>query len=183
MEHGTRNPERVDTVGAARMSTIPQLRLAQPSDAAAINDILNHYVVHSTATFITVPQTLEERLTWLGDRQDMHPVIVAELDGAVVGWAALSAFRTRQAYRQTVEFGVYVRHDLHRRGVGRALVAELIVRARALGHHVLVGGCCHESTASLALMESFGFTQAARFREVGRKFDRWLDVIFLQLIL
>jgi L-amino acid N-acyltransferase YncA len=161
----------------------PAVRLAVPSDAAAINDILNYYIVHTTATFITVPNTVTERVVWLNDREAIHPVIVAELDGFVAGWASLSAFRPRQAYRQTAELGVYVRHDLHRRGIGRALVSELIVRARALGHHVLVGGCCHESTASLALMESLGFTQVARFREVGRKFDRWLDVIFLQLIL
>jgi L-amino acid N-acyltransferase YncA len=161
----------------------PAVRLAVPSDATAINDILNYYVVHTTATFITVPGTASERLVWLKERDAIHPVIVVEHDGSIAGWASLSAFRPRQAYRQTAEVGVYVRHDLQRRGIGRTLVSELIVRARALGHHVLVGGCCHESTASLALMESLGFTQVARFREVGRKFDRWLDVIFLQLIL
>lgn len=159
---------------------VPVVRLAVAADAAAINDILNYYVIHSTATFITVPQTIEERLAWLRDRQEIHPVIVAELDGLVAGWASLSMFRPRQAYRQTAELGVYVRDDLHRRGIGRALVSELIVRARALGHHVIVGGCCHESTASVALMQSLGFAEVARFREVGRKFDRWLDVIFLQ---
>jgi phosphinothricin acetyltransferase len=159
------------------------VRLATDADAPAINDILNHYVVHSTATFILEPQTLEERLEWMHDRGSLHPVIVAELDGAIAGWAALAPFRARQGYRQTVEFGVYVHHDRHRQGLGRALLADLIARARAAGGHVLIGGCCHESEASLALMQSFGFTEVARFREVGRKFDRWLDVVFLQLFL
>ena len=159
------------------------VRTATEADVTAITDIFSHYVVHSTATFMTSPPTLEQQRTWLRDREPIHPVIVAEAEGLVVGWASLSAFRTREAYRQTAELGVYVRHDRHRQGIGRTLVGELIVRARALGHHVMVGGCCHESTASLALMASLGFTQVARFREVGRKFDRWLDVIFLQLFL
>jgi L-amino acid N-acyltransferase len=165
------------------MLQTPEIRDATPADVAAITGILNHYVVHSTATFITTPQTVEERLEWLTDREPIHPVVVAVAGSEVIGCASLSSFRPREAYRQTVEFGVYVRHDRHRQGVGRALVADLIARARALGHHVIVGGCCHESTASLALMQSFGFEQVARFREVGRKFDRWLDVIFLQLML
>jgi phosphinothricin acetyltransferase len=159
------------------------LRSATRQDCPAINDILNHYVVTSTATFITEPQPIEERLAWFDGRDERHPVIIAELDGRVAGWAALSPFRLRAAYAQTAEIGVYVHHAFHRRGIGHALVDELITRGRAAGLHVIVGGCCHESTASLGLLAAHGFRKAAHFHEVGFKFGRWLDVIFLERLL
>ncbi len=159
------------------------IRLATRADAEAINGIQNHYVVHSTATFLTEPLTLEQRLAWLEGRSPAHPVIIAQAAGAVVGWGSLEIFRPRPAYRHTTEFSLYVHHEWHRRGIGRALLAELVERARAIGHHTLVGGCCSESTAVIALLESSGFSRVAHFREVGRKFDRWLDVVFLQRIL
>lgn len=159
------------------------IRLATCADAEAINHIQNHYVVHSTATFLTEPFTLEQRLAWLDSRSPAHPVTVAEVNGSVAGWAALGEFRSRPAYRHTTEFSVYVHPDHHRRGVGRALLADLTGRARAIGHHALVGGCCSESTGILALLEASGYKRVAHFPEVGRKFDRWLDVVFMQLLL
>jgi phosphinothricin acetyltransferase len=156
------------------------IRLATRADAEDINGIQNHYVVHSTATFLTDPLTLEQRLAWLENRSQAHPVIVAQVDDSVVGWGSLEVFRGRPAYRHTAEFSIYVHHERHRRGIGRAILAELVTRARALGHHALVGGCCSESTAVIALLEGSGFFRVAHFREVGRKFDRWLDVVFLQ---
>jgi phosphinothricin acetyltransferase len=159
------------------------IRLATVADAQAINAILNHYVTSSTATFLTEPVSLEERIEWLKEHAGVYPVIVAEAQGAVIGWAALSSFRSRAAYRQTAEVSVYVEHNYHRKGVGRALLQELLRRAKALGYHSLIGGCCSESAASIALLDQFGFTRAAHFHEVGRKFARWLDVIFLELIL
>ena len=159
------------------------IRLATRADAAAINDIQNHYVIHSTATFLTEPFTLQQRLAWLEGRSPAHPVTVAESGGAVVGWAALGEFRSRPAYRHTTEFSVYVHPDRHRRGIGRALLADLTARAREIGHHALVGGCCSESTGILALLEASGYQRVAHFPEVGRKFDRWLDVVFMQRLL
>lgn len=159
------------------------IRLATRADAEDINDIQNHYVVRSTATFLTEPLTLEQRLAWLEGHSPAHPVIVAQADGLVAGWGSLEVFRARPAYRHTAEFSIYVHHERHRRGLGRALLADLVTRARALGYHTLVGGCCSESTAIIALLEASGFSRVARFREVGRKFDRWLDVVFLQRLL
>jgi L-amino acid N-acyltransferase len=159
------------------------LRTATRDDCHAINAILNHYVAHTTATFITEPQTLEERLDWFEGRSDRHPVVVADVNGETVGWAALSSFRVRAAYAHTAELGVYVHHDHHRRGIGRALVAETVARGRAAGLHAIVGGCCSESTASIALLEASGFRRVAHFQEVGFKFGRWLDVIFLERLL
>lgn len=159
------------------------IRAATPDDCSVINDILNHYVVHSTATFITEPQTLTDRREWLAGRGRAHPVVVADMDGQVVGWAALSMFRARAAYTNTAELGVYVHRDYHRQGIGRALVSDLLERGRAAGLHVIVAGCCSESTASVGLLEGSGFRRVAHFHEVGRKFGRWLDVIFLERML
>ena len=159
------------------------IRLATRADAGAINDIQNHYVLGSTATFHTEPLTLDERLAWLENRTADHPVTVAQADGRVVGWGALEVFRGRRAYRHTAEFSVYVHHEWHRRGIGRAIMTDLVARARALQYHALVGGCCSESIAVIALLEAMSFERVARFREVGRKFDRWLDVVFLELVL
>ncbi len=159
------------------------IRLATPGDAEIINDIQNHYVLSSTATFHTEPLTLEERLAWLENRSSAHPVTVAQADGGIAGWGALEVFRGRRAYRQTAEFSVYVHHAWHRRGIGRAIMADLVTRARSLQYHALVGGCCSESVAVIALLETLGFERVAHFREVGRKFDRWLDVVFLERLL
>ena len=164
------------------MSVI-SIRLATAADAEVINDIQNHYVVHSTATFLTEPLTMEQRLAWLDGRSPAHPVTVAESDGAVVGWGALGEFRSRPAYRHSTEFSVYVHPGKHRRGIGRALLADLTERARAAGHHALIGGCCSESAAIIALLEAAGFSRVGHFPEVGRKFGRWLDVVFLQRLL
>ena len=101
--------------------------------------------------------------------------------GEVVGWAALSAWKSRCAYARSVEASVYIRHDLHRRGLGRALMLDLIERAQAAGHHTIIGGACTEQAASLALQESLGFERVACFREVGYKFGRWLDVAYMKM--
>ena len=159
------------------------VRPASVDDCSAITDILNYYVVHTTATFITEPETLDQRVEWLQGRRDQHPVVVAESHRGLVGWAALSRFRERAAYAGTAELGVYVDHRHHRQGIGRALVNELLARARASGLHSIVAGACSESTASLALLEASGFRRAAHFHEVGFKFGRWLDVIFLERLL
>jgi L-amino acid N-acyltransferase YncA len=160
-----------------------EMRLAVRADAAAINDIQNYYVVNSTATFLTEPVSLEQRITWLEDRLPVHPVTVAQVARTTVGWGALDFFRTRPAYRHTSEFSVYVHHQWHRRGIGRIIMLDLVERARALGHHTLVGGCCSESTAVIAMLEKMGFSRVAHFPQVGYKFDRWLDVVFLQRLL
>lgn len=159
------------------------IRPAEVADVAAICDIYNHYVVGSTCTFQLEPETHAERLTWYRDRSNAHPITVAELSSAVVGWAALSPWKSRCAYAHSVEASVYIRHGLHRRGLGRLLMQELIARAKVIGHHTIIAGVCSEQTASLALFEGLGFQQVALFREVGRKFGRWLDVAYLQLLL
>jgi phosphinothricin acetyltransferase len=159
------------------------LRPATEADLHAISAIYNHYILTSTATYQYEPETIEDRRQWFAEHDEMHPAIVAEENGEIVGWGSLSEFRTRCGYRFTVEASVYVRHDCHRRGIGRAILSDLIERARKLGYHVLIGGASGDQTASLALQESLGFKRVAHFREIGWKFDRWLDVVFMQLML
>ena len=159
------------------------VRTATKADAPAITELLNHYIETSTSLFILEPQTVDERLAWLDQRSERHPALVAEIDGAFAGWGALSVHKPRAGYRHSADTSVYVRPDLHRRGVGRAILTELIARARAVGHHTLIALCCTESAPSIALHEMLGFERAGELREVGRKFDRWLNITHLQLML
>jgi phosphinothricin acetyltransferase len=110
----------------------------------------------------------------------MHPVTVAVLDGAVVGWGSLSPFHARAAYRHTVEDSVYVRPDMQGRGIGKALLADLIARAQALGHHAVMALIDGEQGPSIALHERFGFAHVGLLKEVGCKFSRWLDVVYME---
>jgi phosphinothricin acetyltransferase len=159
------------------------IRPATLADLGAIRDIYNHYVTSSTCTFQIELETEEARRTWFLGRTEAHPVTVAEVAGDVVGWAAITPWKPRGAYAQSVEASVYIRHDLHRRGIGRALMADLIERARAAGHHTVLGVTCSEQAASLGLQESLGFQRVGCLREVGNKFGRWLDVVYMQLLL
>ncbi len=162
----------------------PTIRLATAADVSAINDIYNYYVHRSTCTYQLEPEPLEGRQAWFQNHPpDKYPVTVAELNGQVIGWGSLSKFRERAAYDGSVEASVYIHHDHHRRGLGRALLTDLIDRARAIGFHTLIGGCSADQSASLRLQESLGFTRVAHFKEVGYKFGQWLDVVFLQLML
>lgn len=168
---------------AARRALNCSVRPATATDLPAINAIYNYYVSRSTCTYQEEPSTDAERAAWFAAHGSQHPVTVAEAGGEVVGWASLSPFHARSAYRRTVENSLYVRHDLQRRGVGRVLLADLIGRARAGGHHTILALIDAEQGGSVALHLAFGFAPVARLRQVGFKFGRWLDVIYLQLIL
>ncbi len=159
------------------------LRHATAADLPFIAGVMNHYIATSTCTFHLEPRSPEDYAAWLSDRTDAHPVTVAELDGDPAGFAYLSPWRPREAYRRSVEGSVYVHPERHRRGVGRALLADLIERARALGHRTLIGGACTEAEASLALQRALGFRTVGVLKDVGYKFGRWLDVEHTQLLL
>ena len=156
------------------------IRLATVEDAPAIRDIFNHYVVHSTSTYACEPETLDARLKWFEQHGERYPVTVAERDGQVVGWASLSRYFAREGYRFTAEDSIYVRHDQLRGGVGRALLADLIERARQADHHSLVAIISADQEASIGIHERFGFREVGRLPELGFKFGRWLDVVYLQ---
>ncbi|HEY4312249.1 MAG TPA: GNAT family N-acetyltransferase [Pirellulales bacterium] len=160
------------------------LRDASAGDLPAISEIYNYYVLHSTCTYQLEPETLADRQAWFGlHSAERYPVVVVEIDGALVGWGSLSKFHARAGYDGTVEASVYIAQGFHRRGLGRRMLEHLIERARQIGYHVLIGGASADQTASIALQESLGFTRVGQLREVGRKFDRWLDVVYLQVML
>ena len=159
------------------------VRPATESDLVAINDIYNHYVLHSTCTYQEALEPLEARQQWFRRHGDPHPVIAAEMEGRVVGWGSLSPYHVRSAYRRTVENSVYVHHQQHRRGIGALILLDLIVRARNLGHHVIIAGIDAGQTASAALHARFHFETVGHFQQVGFKFGRWLDVMYMELIL
>lgn len=161
----------------------PILRPATEADLPAINDIYNYYVLHSTCTYQLEPETAEARRAWFAAHGERYPVIVAEELGEVIGWGSLSKFRERAAYAPSVEGSVYVRHDRLGLRLGRRLLVELIELARGMGYHTFIGGASADQAASIALQESLGFKPIGRFREVGMKFGRRLDVVYLQLML
>ncbi len=159
------------------------LRLAEAADLQAINDIYNHYVATSTTTYDDAPTTLEERQQAFAVRPPIHPLTVAVRDGEIVGYGSLHTFRAKRGYRFVVENSVYVRPDLQRQGIGSAILADLIERARTLGLHAIVAGIDAEQAASLALHAKQGFTEVGRMPQIGHKFGRWLDVVFMELLL
>jgi phosphinothricin acetyltransferase len=162
----------------------PTIRPATPDDLVAINDIYNHYVLHSTCTYQTEAETIEARRAWFAGHGEKHPITVAtSATGEIIGWGSLSAFHKRAAYTRSVENSVYVHPGHHRRGVGRALLADLIDRAAAAGHHTIIAGIDAEQAASVALHAAAGFTKVALLHEVGHKFGRWLHVIYMQRML
>ena len=159
------------------------IRHAVAADLPFIAAVMNHYIATSTCTFHIEPRTREDYAAWFRDRTDAHPVTVAEVTGARAGFAYLSPWRPREAYRRSVEGSVYVHPERHRRGIGRALLADLIERARSLGYRTLIGGACTEAEASLALQSALGFGTVGVLKDVGYKFGRWLDVEHTQLML
>jgi len=160
-----------------------RVRLAVRTDAEAIRRIYNHEVENTTATMDLVPRTLVEQEEWLADRSGAFATIVAELGGEVVGFASLSPYKERAAYRPTVEDSVYVRRDMGRRGIGRLLLQELLERAASSGFHSVMARIEAGGQASRALHAACGFREVGVEREVGRKFNRWLDVVLMQRML
>jgi L-amino acid N-acyltransferase len=158
---------------------------AQPSDIPAILDIYNEAVLNSTASYDYEPNTLQQRTQWYEQHQTHgFPVLVAlDDENTVVGWGSLSKFRDKIGYQYSVEHSVYVEASHRGQGIGKLLLQNLIDEARRLGKHALIGGVDQSNAASIKLHESLGFEQVAHFKQVGYKFDRWLDLVFLQKIL
>ena len=159
------------------------IRTAEIGDAEAIRQIYNQEVENTTATMDLVPRTLADQQDWLAARSGAFATIVAVLEGEVVGFASLSPYKERAAYRPTVEDSVYVRRDLGGRGIGKALLTAVIDLAAASGFHSVMARIEASGTASRALHASCGFREVGVEIEVGRKFNRWLDMVLLQKML
>ncbi len=152
-------------------------------DAAAIADIYNYYILHSTITFeeeALVPAEMARRIQSIATR---FPWLVYESEGDIWGYAYATDWRTRSAYKHTVETTVYLKHDATYKGVGSALYAALLQELRARNMHAIIGGIALPNEASVRLHEKFGFVKVAHFKDVGYKFGQWLDVGYWELLL
>ena len=159
------------------------IRPATPADAEATATIYNAEVTGSTVTFDLVTRTIEEQAEWLDARSGALEVVVAEIDGTVAGFASLSPYRERAAYRTTVEDSVYVHADHRGSGVGRELLTAIVDVAAQRGFHSVIGRIVEGHDASIRMHRSVGFDLVGVEREVGRKFGRWLDVVVMQKLL
>ncbi|WP_027897634.1 GNAT family N-acetyltransferase [Zestomonas thermotolerans] len=162
-----------------------RIRTAGEADLPGILAIHNDAVVHTTAIWNETPTDLAERRAWLHERTAAgFPVLVAvDAAGAVLGYASYGPWRPHEGYRHTVEHSVYVRDGVRGRGIGKALLQALIDHARDAGLHVMVGAIESGNAASIRLHQRLGFTITGQMPQVGRKFGRWLDLTFMQLIL
>ena len=161
-----------------------QIRHATRADLPGILDIYNEAVLNTTATYDYEPRTLEHRTQWFEERQrEAYPIFVAvDEAGRVIGWSALNPFHARIGYRFTSENSVYVAADARGRGVGKLLLAPLIEGAKARGLHAIIAVIDAQNEASIRLHAAFGFEKVGLFRQTGFKFNRWLDVVYMERI-
>ena len=162
--------------------TEPRVRPATPADIPAITRIYAHAVRHGTASFELLPpdeaeMTRRQRALFDGG----YPYLVAEIDGAVAGYAYAGPYRTRPAYRFTVENSIYIAPDAHRRGIGRVLLDALIAECEARNYRLMIAVIGDSAQApSIELHRAAGFKMVGAFEAVGYKFDRWLDSVLMQ---
>ncbi|TMB70875.1 MAG: N-acetyltransferase family protein [Chloroflexi bacterium] len=159
------------------------IRTAIEDDLPGILEIYNDAILNTTATFDTEPQSLEEKRAWLRETSYPYAVLVAARRGEVIGWASLRRFRPKIAYRYTAENSVYVKKDCHAEGIGTALMQRLLQVGAENGFHTIIAGIAGNNPASLRLHKRFGFQLVGVEREVGYKFERWIDVTWMQKML
>lgn len=159
----------------------PVIRPAAEADLPAITAIYNEAGVQTTASYDLEPVQVDERRAWWQAKLAKdHPVLVAELDGVVTGFAAYGTFRDKAGYAHTVEHSVYVADGHRASGVGRMLMLALLDHAKGHGVHAMIGVLDADNEASVAFHEKLGFVEVGRMPEVGFKFGRWLDAVFVQ---
>jgi len=160
-----------------------QIREAIQDDLPQLLTIYNDIILHTTAVYDYEPHTLEMREAWFKTKQEQgFPVFVAEEDGKILGFSSIGPFRAWAAYKYSVENSVYVSAKQRGKGIGKLLIPPLIDASKKMGMHTIIAGIDASNEASLKLHKSFGFEEVAHFKEVGWKFEGWLDLKFLQLI-
>ena len=159
-----------------------ELRLAEERDAEAIRQIYNVEVLTSTVTFDLRPRDEAEQRDWMEAHSGVYPVVVAVIDGEVVGFACLSPYRPRPAYSTSAEDSVYVAGAHRGAGIGKALLGEVVRLAGVHGFHAVMARIVGDHEASIGLHRALGFELVGIEREIGRKFGRWLDVALMQLL-
>ena len=160
------------------------IRPATLADLESILEIVNHAILHTTANYSYEPQTHEMQRQWFLDKQHhKFPVIVAEYENQVIGYGAYGTFREKIGYQYTVEHSVYVTENHYGKGVGKLLLSELIRIAQMQNLHVMIGAIDASNAESIAFHRKFGFKECGVIHQAGFKFGKWLDLLFMQLIL
>jgi phosphinothricin acetyltransferase len=160
------------------------IRPATEHDLPAILAIYNEVIVHTTAVYDYEPHTLDMRRAWFQAKKEQgFPVFVAEEEGLVLGLSSIGPFRAWAAYQYSAENSIYVAAAARGKGVGKLLMPPIINAAKQIGMHTVIAGIDAGNEASIQLHRHFGFEEVAHFKQVGWKFERWLDLKFLQLIL
>ena len=164
------------------MSSI-NIRNATENDLPQMLEIYNDIIINTTAVWQYDTHTLEMRKEWFKTKQEQgFPVFVAEENGTIVGFSTYGSFRAWQGYKHTVENSVYVASNQRSKGIGKLLMPPLIQAAKRQGIHAIVAGIDGTNEVSIKLHQQFGFIEVAHFKEVGWKFNKWMDLKFLELI-
>ena len=158
------------------------IRRATLHDLGQITKIYNGAIEKTTATFDTEPKTLEEQESWFANHDAVHPILVAEQDSIIVGWASLSEWSDRCAYSDTAEISLYVKEEYRGKGIGKELMKAIIQEGQKTGLHTVIARIADGNDISIDLCKSFGFQHIGTMREVGKKFGKLLDVHLMQLI-
>ncbi|GIK57535.1 MAG: N-acetyltransferase [Chloroflexi bacterium] len=159
---------------------MPTIRPATPNDIPAITEIYNEAIIYTRNTFDTVPKTVADREEWYHQHMPAYPILVVEDNGEVVGFASVSKWSDRPAYGRTVIASEYIRQDYRGQGIGKALLVALLEAAYAAGYHTVMGNVYAGNEVSRRMVESIGFRTVGLLKEVGYKFDEWLDVYLVQ---
>lgn len=166
------------------VNSTPTIRFARMSDLAGITALLNHEILNSTAVYDYDVRSSEQMDLWWQTKQtNQFPVLIAEVDGQVAGFASYGQFRPWQGFHRSMEHSIYIHCDYHNRGLGKALLQSLLLEAKERKVHVLIAGIDSSNQKSIDFHLSFGFEKVGELKEVGFKFDRYLDLVFLQKIL
>jgi len=158
------------------------IRPATIEDNPAIMEIYNEAVVNTTATFDTEPRTPEKQLEWWNKHKNNHPILVAEENGKVVGWASLSPWSDRCAYDTTVEVSVYIHHDFRGKKIGSQLLNLVTAKGKDCGNHTILSRITEGNESSIHIHEKAGYKSIGVMKEVGFKFGKFLDVHMMQIV-
>ena len=159
---------------------IPEIRKAVPLDVHAITEIYNEAILTTTATFDIKPKTVASQRNWFKDHGKRNPVLVAVVDGKVVGWVSLSEYSARCAYADTVELSLYIKEVFRNQGVGKRLMTAVLAEGQKAGLHSVISRIAGGNDISIHLHKQFGFQDVGMMKEVGNKFGKLLDVYIMQ---
>jgi len=158
------------------------IRKARPADIGGITEIYNEAILTTDATFDTQPKTIKEQKQWYRAHGTRNPILVAEEDGKITGWASLSQWSTRCAYADTAEVSLYVKEEHRQKGIGKTLLSAILLEGKKSGLHTILSRITEGNNTSIELHRKYGFQHIGIMKEVGCKNGKLLDVVMMQLI-